>query len=432
MSSTDAPSSSDTTRPSDPLTHAAAHHFDHTAGALGLDDGIRALLEAPRRDVRLRLPITMEDGSLQVFDAIRVVHSDARGPAKGGLRYAPSVSPGEVRALAALMSWKCAVLDLPFGGGKGGITVDRRSLSDREAEALTRAFVNGLAPFLGPDVDIPAPDMYTDERVMAWFVDAYSAHAGGRRIPAVVTGKPAALGGSRGRDRATALGSAHVIRRALRDAGHDVEGATVAIQGFGNAGRALARILATTLNMTVVAVSDSSGGRHASGGLDVEAVAHAKDDGASLAELDGLDGAGEALTNEELLALEVDVLVPAALEGVLTEENAGAVQARMVVETANGPTLPGADPILADAGIPVVPDILASGGGVTVSWFEWVQNRAGDRWTAETVESRLQRRMEAAWEAVSERAEADGSTLREAAWALGVERVASAERLRRA
>lgn len=411
----------------EPLARAAAHHYRQTVRDLGLDPGLRELLVAPRREVRMRLPVVMDDGSLQVFDAVRVVHSDARGPAKGGLRYAPSVSPGEVRALAALMSWKCAVMDLPFGGGKGGITVDRRTLSDREVRALTEALVDALAPFLGPDTDIPAPDMYTDERVMAWFMDAYRRHATGQ-VPGVVTGKPRALGGSRGRDRATARGSAHIIARALDWAGLPTKDATVAIQGFGNAGRGLARILSGEFGLQVVAVSDSSGGRYRDSGLDAEDVAAWKEEGASL---DAMDAAGDAITNEELLALDVDVLVPAALEGVVIEDNAGSVQARLVVETANGPVLPDADPILEDAGIRVVPDILASGGGVVVSWFEWVQNRSGDRWSEEEVRSRLRDRMETAWEAVRHGAEEEGISLRQAAWRLGVQRVAEAEAYRR-
>ncbi len=415
---------SDSSPDASPLARAARVNFERTADRLELPKGIRTLLSRSREEHEVSLPVLRANGELAVYRGFRVVHSTARGPGKGGLRYAPSVSLEEVRSLAALMSWKCAVMDLPFGGAKGGIEVNRRELDDPEARTLTRAYVHALAPLLGPDRDVPAPDMYTDEQVMAWFVDAYAATTGTLQ-PAVVTGKPLALGGSRGRDRATGLGAAIVLGAAMESRGVDPDGAQVAIQGFGNAGRVLALELAEQ-GVRVVAVSDSSGGRHDPSGLDVAALAREKAQGASLADLDG----GDTLTNEELLALDVDALVPAALEGVLTPEVAEGVRAGIVLEVANGPTLPDADPVLRDADVLVIPDLLGSAGGVTVSWFEWVQNRSGDRWSLEKVKRRLESRMQAAWEAVSTRAADDSISIKEAAWSLGVERVAAAESFR--
>jgi glutamate dehydrogenase (NAD(P)+) len=409
---------------SSPLARIAHHQFDEAAERLGLPDGLRTLLASPEREVSVTLPVPTDDGGLVVLRGHRVVHSTALGPGKGGLRFAPSVSLDEVRGLAALMAWKCALAGLPFGGAKGGIEVDPGAHSSRELRAATGAYVRALAPLLGQDRDIPAPDMYTNPRTMAWFVDAYQ-EATGRVEPGVVTGKPLELGGSKGRDRATGLGAAILLRSVLGETKGAADACTVAIQGFGNAGQVLARALAES-GVRVIAVSDSSGARHADSGLPVEAMAEAKKEGTPVAEME----AGDALTNDELLALEVDALVPAALEGVLTGDNADRVRAGLVLEVANGPTLPEADAILADAGIPVVPDLLGSAGGVVVSWMEWVQNRTGERWELDRVESRLESVMEQGWEALRTRAEAHDESWRQAAWSLGVQRVARARALR--
>jgi len=413
--------------PGGPLQRVAEENFRKAASALELPEGIRDLLASPRREVAVTIPVRKDDGSVQAFQGWRVVHSLARGPGKGGIRYAPGLTAGEVRSLAIIMSWKCAVADLPFGGAKGGVAVRARELSDGELERLTRGYTMALAPFLGPHRDIPAPDMYTNARTMAWILDAWADHSGAVE-PAVVTGKPVGLGGSKGRDSATARGAAIAAATAARDLGLDLKDARVAIQGFGNAGRGLAEILTRELDVRVVAVSDSSGGVFRDDGLDVASLIRGKEEGASIQDL--ADGMGEALTNRELLELEVDLLVPAAVEGVLTEENADSVQAELVVEAANGPTLPEADAILTERGIPVVPDILASAGGVTVSWFEWIQNLSGDRWTAGQVEGRLEERLQRAFREVAELAEEKALTWREAAYRIAVARVAEADRYR--
>ncbi len=405
----------------DPFRHIVRTGFERAAKRLDLDPGTREILLSPEREVAVSLPVRMDDGSVRVFQGYRISHSTARGPAKGGLRFAGSVDAEEVRSLATLMSWKCAVMDLPFGGGKGGVAVDTRSVSERELESLTRAYTREIAPFIGPDRDIPAPDMYTDARVMGWMMDAYAQHRG-EQIPGVVTGKPLSLGGSPGRETATARGVVLVLQAAVLDAGWELEGATVAIQGYGNAGRKLARILTGEFGARVVAVSDSSGGVHDPEGLDLDAVEAAKDEGGTVQGT----SSGRKISNDEVLTLDVDILIPAAVEGVLTAENAGDVKAKIVAEAANGPTLPEADEILRRRGVTVIPDILASGGGVTVSHFEWVQNKLGDRWSLNRVQEKLQERMEASFWAVQELARENGGDLRLAAYSLGIRRVADA------
>jgi len=413
------------TDPSDsnPFTRIVNENFRRAADDLDMDDAWRGFLLAPERRFEVKVPIVDDAGELRCFRGYRIVHNTARGPGKGGLRFAPVVDGEEVLALATTMTWKCAVLDLPFGGAKGGMRIDTRDVSQRELQLVSRAFGRELAPIIGPDRDIPAPDMYTNPQIMAWISDAYARRTGDV-IPGVITGKPVELGGSKGRDTATATGVVILLREVARRKQMDLEGATVAIQGFGNAGRILSGLLAHECGAKVVAVSDSQGGTYDASGLDLDTVRTAKDDEGTV------HGAGgDALTNEELLALDVDVLVPAATEAVLTADNAADVKARILLEAANGPTLPEADEILADAGITVVPDILASGGGVTVSWFEWIQNRSGDRWTEKQVRDRLEKRMRSALDEVWH-GDSGGHALRRSAYRLAVSRVWEAEKLR--
>jgi len=413
------------TDPSDsnPFTRIVNENFRRAADDLDMDDAWRGFLLAPERRFEVKVPIVDDAGELRCFRGYRIVHNTARGPGKGGLRFAPVVDGEEVLALATTMTWKCAVLDLPFGGAKGGMRIDTRDVSQRELQLVSRAFGRELAPIIGPDRDIPAPDMYTNPQIMAWISDAYARRTGDV-IPGVITGKPVELGGSKGRDTATATGVVILLREVARRKQLDLEGATVAIQGFGNAGRILSGLLAHECGAKVVAVSDSQGGTYDASGLDLDTVRTAKDDEGTV------HGAGgDALTNEELLALDVDVLVPAATEAVLTADNAADVKARILLEAANGPTLPEADEILADAGITVVPDILASGGGVTVSWFEWIQNRSGDRWTEKQVRDRLEKRMRSALDEVWH-GDSGGHALRRSAYRLAVSRVWEAEKLR--
>lgn len=413
------------TDPSDsnPFTRIVNENFRRAADDLDMDEAWRGFLLAPERRFEVKVPIVDDAGELRCFRGYRIVHNTARGPGKGGLRFAPVVDGEEVLALATTMTWKCAVLDLPFGGAKGGMRIDTRDVSQRELQLVSRAFGRELAPIIGPDRDIPAPDMYTNPQIMAWISDAYARRTGDV-IPGVITGKPVELGGSKGRDTATATGVVILLREVARRKQMDLEGATVAIQGFGNAGRILSGLLAHECGAKVVAVSDSQGGTYDASGLDLDTVRTAKDDEGTV------HGAGgDALTNEELLALDVDVLVPAATEAVLTADNAADVKARILLEAANGPTLPEADEILADAGITVVPDILASGGGVTVSWFEWIQNRSGDRWTEKQVRDRLEKRMRSALDEVWH-GDSGGHALRRSAYRLAVSRVWEAEKLR--
>jgi len=404
--------------------HIVRVNFDRAAEALSLDDSTREILLSPEREVSVSLPVRMDDGMIRVFRGYRISHSTARGPSKGGLRFARGVSLDEVRSLATLMSWKCAVMDLPFGGGKGGVAVDTRDLSDRELEEVTRTYTREIAPFIGPDRDIPAPDMYTDARVMGWIMDTYARHRG-EQTPGVVTGKPLSLGGSPGRETATARGLILTLEAVAEDRGAELSGATVAVQGFGNAGRKISRILADEFDARVVSVSDSRGAVYDPEGLDLDAVEETKDRSGTVAEN---GDRGEIIGNDELLTLDVDVLIPAAVEGVLTADNAGDVRAGIVAEAANGPTLPEADEILQERGITVLPDILASGGGVTVSYFEWVQNKLGQRWSEKKVRRKLREHMRSSYRAVEELGSRNGGDLRLAAYSLGVDRVAEAVR----
>ncbi len=397
--------------------------FDRAAALLGLSEDLRIALKTPYREVMVELPLRCDDGRIRTFSGYRVQHDAARGPLKGGLRYHPEVDLDEVRALAALMTWKTAVVDLPYGGAKGGINCDPSELSALDLERLTRRFVSRIERFIGPHEDIPAPDVNTNPQVMAWIVDEYSKFHG--YSPGVVTGKPVELGGSLGRESATGRGVLFAARLAASRAGLQVEGATVAVQGFGNVGSWAARFF-DEAGSRVVAVSDVKGGIHAPDGLDLSALrAHVKEAG-SVVDFPG----SKPLSNEDLLELDVDILVPAALGGVIHAHNARDVRARMIVEGANHPLTPEADDILNAAGTLVVPDIYANAGGVTVSYFEWVQNLQQFRWTAERVDEELSGVMDTAWSAITAIADEHSTDLRTAAFMLAIRRVAAATQLR--
>jgi glutamate dehydrogenase (NAD(P)+) len=407
----------------DPYVTALAQ-FDAAADYLGLDDSTRQYLRNNRRELIVHLPVRMDDGSVGVFWGCRVQHNWSRGPSKGGIRYHPAVSLDEVRALAMWMTWKCAVVNIPFGGAKGGIVVDYKKLSLRELESLTRRYAVAISPVIGRDQDIPAPDVGTTPQTMAWFMDAYGGTQG-RWTPAAVTGKPINVGGTVGRDEATGSGIRYVVQEAARRNRLTPANTTVAIQGFGNAGQWSARLLAN-LGYRVVAVSDTSGGIHNGRGLDIEAAIAQKLDSGRVTDYKD----GDRITNEELLILPVDILVPAAFENQITSANAGDVKAKIVAEAANGPTTPDADLILNDLGVLVIPDTLASAGGVVVSYFEWAQNRHGAFWDEEEVSSRLERIMTRAYQEVAALAENEGLTMRQAATALGIRRVVETTELR--
>jgi glutamate dehydrogenase (NAD(P)+) len=403
---------------------SAQTQFDAAAAHIDLDPALAAVLRVPQREVTVRFPVRLDDGTVRVFEGFRVQHNVSRGPAKGGIRFHPDADVDDVRALAMWMTWKCALVDVPFGGAKGGVACDPHALSVTELEALTRRFATELQPIVGPERDIPAPDVGTNERVMAWFMDTVSMHAG-YSVPGVVTGKPRALGGSAGRAGATGLGVRITVEDAARRIGLSLDGATAAVQGFGNVGESAALRLAEA-GARVVAVSDVGGGVRSDAGLDVRALA------ARMREHGTVAGAPrtEPIDNAELFGLDVDVLVLAALENQITTDNAGVVRARILAEGANGPVEPAADPILEHNGVTVIPDILCNAGGVIVSYFEWAQNRAALAWTAAEVEERLQRQLLEASDAVWHRAAADGISSRLAAHAIAVERVAEATRVR--
>lgn len=391
---------------------------------LGYDDGLHAMLAIPRRELTVAVPLRRDDGRQQVFVGHRVQHSLTRGPAKGGVRYSPHVTLDEVRALAMWMTWKCALLDVPYGGAKGGIAVDPATLSVSELERMTRRYTSEILPIIGPERDIPAPDVGTDERVMAWMMDTFSVTSG-YTVPGVVTGKPLALGGSRGRASATSRGVVHVALRALEHAGIVGSRRTAAVQGFGKVGRDAARFL-TDAGIQVVAVSDQYGAVYNAAGIDVDDLGAHVD---GVGHIGGFIG-GEAMPLADLLELDVDLLVPAAIESVIHAGNAPRVRARVVVEGANGPTTTDADQILERNGVLVVPDILANAGGVVVSYFEWVQGNQSYWWHEQDVEQRLADRMSRAWNDVAATARSRDLSLRAAAMCLAVERVADAHLLR--
>jgi glutamate dehydrogenase (NAD(P)+) len=398
--------------------------FDSAAEILGLDTGMVRYLKTPARQVVVAVPIRMDDGSIEMYTGYRVIYNNNRGPAKGGIRYHPEVTLGEVTALAAWMTWKCAVVDVPFGGAKGGLVCDPRSMTSVQLEKVTRRYVAVLSDVLGPEKDIPAPDVNTDERVMAWVMDTYSRYAG-HLEPAVVTGKPLVLGGSMGRRDATGRGVTVCALKTLDRLGLPVAGARVVVQGFGNVGSTTAKLLAER-GCKVVAISDATGGYVNESGIDVEAaIAHGRKHG----DIDGFDG-GDSVGGEEILELQCELLCPCAVEDQITDCNVRRVKARAIVEGANGPTSFEADSLLEDAGVFVVPDILANAGGVTASYFEWVQNRTGYRFPEEELNSRLERIMVDAYDAVFDLSRQYGITMRLAAYCLGIGRVATALELR--
>jgi glutamate dehydrogenase/leucine dehydrogenase len=366
----------------------------------------------------------MDDGSVQVFTGYRVQHNLGRGPAKGGIRYHQDVSLDEVKALAMWMTWKCAVVGIPYGGGKGGVIVDPKKLSQKELEGLTRRFFTEIEVLVGPEKDIPAPDVNTNAQIMAWMMDTYSMHAG-YTVPGVVTGKPISLGGSEGRNEATARGTVFCIVEAARHLSIDLTKATVAIQGFGNAGSIAARLIAQE-GATVVAVSDSTGGIHAPGGLDIAKVIGWKQEHGTV---QGFPGA-EDVSNAEVLEVDCDVLIPAALENQITSRNARNIKAKLIAEAANGPTTPEADEIIYDAGKFVIPDILCNAGGVTVSYFEWVQDLNRDHWSEAVVNAKLKEIMVKAFGETLAMAQREQVNMRTAAYLLAVKRVADAMEMR--
>ena len=399
--------------------------FDRAAEILQLEPGIFEYLKTPVKCVIVSIPIQMDDGSVQVFDGYRVVHNDILGPSKGGIRYAPDVNLDEVKALAAWMTWKCAVVDIPFGGAKGGVRCDPRKLTMAQLEKITRRYTANMLDVFGPERDIPAPDVNTNEQVMAWILDTYSMHMKATS-PGVVTGKPIVLGGSLGRREATGRGVMHSTLRGLEKIGIKPKDATVAVEGFGNVGSISAQLLAAE-GAKIIGISDITGAYHNDRGIDIEAAIKYSETHGNL--LDGWTGA-EKISNEQLLTLKCDVLVPAAREDRITKRNAHNIQAKLIVEGANGPTTAGADPILESKGVLVVPDILANAGGVTVSYFEWVQNRGGYKWTLEVVNERLAEAMNDAFDRVYAASQKYKVPLRLASYILAIDKVARTLRLR--
>jgi glutamate dehydrogenase (NAD(P)+) len=404
--------------------HIAQQQFDLAADRLGLDQGLRQVLREPRRELSVHFPVHMDDGSVEVFTGYRVQHNLGRGPAKGGIRYHQNVSLDEVKALAMWMTWKCAVVGIPFGGGKGGVIVDPKRLSNREIEGLTRRYATEISVLIGPERDIPAPDVNTNAQTMAWIMDTYSMHVG-YTVPGVVTGKPISLGGSEGRNEATARGTVFCVERAAEHLGMDLGQARVAIQGFGNAG-AIAAQLMGDLGSKIIAVSDSSGGLTNPAGLDIPAVLAWKREHGTVVGFKG----GQAISNADLLELDCDVLIPAALEGQITGANADRIGARVIAEAANGPTTPDADRRLHERGVFMIPDVLCNAGGVTVSYFEWVQDLNRDHWSEAVVNAKLGEIMRKAFDEVLALTESNQTDMRTGAYLLAVDRVASTTALR--
>jgi glutamate dehydrogenase (NAD(P)+) len=404
--------------------HIAKQQFNRAADYLDLDDSTRNVLSAAKRQLIVAIPVKMDGGDVQVFEGYRVQHNIARGPAKGGIRYHPNVTLDEVKALASWMTWKCATVGIPYGGGKGGVICDPKSLSKNELERLTRRYAFEIAPIIGPDRDIPAPDVYTDEQTMAWIMDTISMVRGHTEL-GVVTGKPISLGGSQGRAEATARGCLYALREACRVKGINLQGARVAVHGFGNAGANIARLVAAD-GARVVAACDSKAGVYSDTGIDIQAALRHKADTKSLAGLSGT----KSMSPEDIVGVDCDILLPSALENAITLANVGTVKAKIIAELANGPTTPGSDRVLADEGVFLVPDILANAGGVTVSYYEWVQDQYSFFWSEHQINETLEQTMRTAFNSVYETAQRYDTDMRTGAYILAVDRVAEATRVR--
>jgi len=403
----------------------AQAQLDKAAEKLGMDEEMHAFLREPMRELCVSIPVKMDDGATKIFKGFRVQYNDARGPTKGGIRFHPEETIDTVRALAAWMTWKCAVADIPYGGSKGGIICNPKEMSRGEIERLSRAYVRAIGRFIGPEKDIPAPDVYTNPQIMAWMMDEYSKLMG-YNVPGVITGKPIPVGGSLGRGDATARGAVYTIREAAKVIDLDLKGATVAIQGYGNAGSFGAILMKELMGCKIVAVSDSKGGIYNSNGIDPkEAFEHKRKMGSVI----GFEGT-ENITNKELLELDVDILMAAALESQITRENADRIKAKLIVEVANGPTTPEADEILYKNGKFIIPDFLCNAGGVTVSYFEWVQNTYGYYWTEEEVHKKLDEKVIKAFHDVYEMAKKKNVDNRTAAYMVAVNRVSEAVKIR--
>jgi glutamate dehydrogenase (NAD(P)+) len=396
----------------------ALRQLDECAAILKLDPSVHAMLRMPMREFHVSLPVRMDNGTIRVFQGFRVQYNDARGPTKGGIRFHPDETIDTVRALAAWMTWKCSLLDLPLGGAKGGVICNPKELSAGELERLSRIYIDRIWQYIGPEDDVPAPDVYTTPQIMAWMMDEYSKRCGRNQF-GVITGKPLAVGGSAGRDEATGRGGMYIIRRAANDYRINLRKATVAVQGFGNAGFALANLLRASHGSRIMAISDSKGGITSEYGVEPMAVFEHKASTGSVVDFPN----SRPISNEELLELDVDILVPAALENVITEENAPRIRAKIVAELANGPSTPEADAILHRNGVVVIPDILCNAGGVTVSYFEMVQNAYMFYWDESQIQQHLDKKMTDAYLAVLDASRKYNVTMRQAAYVVAVERV---------
>lgn len=403
----------------------AQKQLDACAKIINLDANTHKILRVPARELSVSLPVRMDDGSIKVFQGFRVQYNDAKGPTKGGIRFHPDETINTVRALSAWMTWKCALLDLPLGGAKGGVICNPKTMSQGELERLSRAYIQAIYPFIGPDKDVPAPDVYTTPQIMAWMMDEYSKIAGKNQF-GVITGKPLAIGGSAGRGDATARGGIYAIREAAKECKINLKKAAVALLGFGNAGSHVARLAKELLGCKVVAVGDSKGGIFRQEGLDIEAVGKHKTATGSVINFPG----AKNISNEKLLELGVDILIPASLENVITEKNAKKIKAKIIAELANGPTTPEADAILYKKGIHIIPDFLCNAGGVTVSCFEMAQNFYMYYWEEKEVHEKLDKKMTLAYKSVLATSKKYGVNMRQAAYVVAVERVVEAMKLR--
>jgi glutamate dehydrogenase/leucine dehydrogenase len=399
--------------------------FDNAADFLQLDDGVRNRLKYPERELTVNFPVKMRDGKIKMFTGYRVQHNTARGPAKGGIRYHPGVTLDEMRALASWMTWKCAVVGIPFGGGKGGVQCNPKEMNMEELEHMTRRYASELVGFIGPDRDIPAPDVYTSPQTMAWIMDTYSMTKG-HSVPGVVTGKPISIGGSKGRNEATGRGCVYIIAEAAKHLNFKLNGATAVLQGFGNAGSVAAKLLAADHGMKIIAVNDSTGGAYNKNGLDMPALLAYKE---KTGKVKGFPGS-EDIGNDDLITLKCEVLVPAALENAISDKIAIKINARIIAEAANGPTTPEADKILFEKDVFILPDILANAGGVTVSYFEWVQDNYSFFWKEKDVNDNLHEVMTNSFAEVLQTAQKYRIDMRRAAYLLAVDRVAEAIKVR--